>query len=131
VASVHRGRILVLHEAGESSVILPGSFATEDMAAITVGDWVLIERDAARILETLAQSCRYRNCGHEGDEGCALQAAIEGGQIDARRIKSYLKLQREAANAARTLHDRRERERLTGRAFKAVQDHQRKEKQGR
>jgi ribosome biogenesis GTPase len=82
-------------------------------------------------VEALAHACRYRDCSHRGDEGCALQAALERGEIDERRVTSYLKLQREAANAARTTRERRERERFFGRQHKAVQDQQRKEKQGR
>jgi ribosome biogenesis GTPase len=82
-------------------------------------------------VEALASACRYRDCRHQGDEGCALQAAVERGEIDERRVTSYLKLQREAANAARTTRERRERERSLGRMYKAVQDQQRKDKQGR
>lgn len=82
-------------------------------------------------VEALARACRYRDCRHAGDEGCALQAALERGDIDERRVTSYLKLQREAANAARTTHERRERERFFGRQQKAVQEQQRKDKQGR
>lgn len=82
-------------------------------------------------VEALTRSCRYRDCSHAGDEGCALQAALDAGEIDERRVASYLKLQREAANAARTVRERRERERFFGRQYKAVQDQQRKDKQGR
>lgn len=82
-------------------------------------------------VETLARSCRFRDCSHEGDEGCALQAALDAGQIDGRRVASYLKLQREAANAARSVREKRERERIFGRQHKAVLEQQRKDKQGR
>jgi ribosome biogenesis GTPase / thiamine phosphate phosphatase len=76
----------------------------------------------------LAQQCRFRDCSHEGEPGCAVLAAIEAGSIDARRLRSYLKLQREAANAARTLHEKRERERQFGRLYKTVQRQRRKDK---
>lgn len=79
----------------------------------------------------LAQSCRFRDCSHQGDEGCALTQAIASGKLDERRVKSYLKLQREAANAARTFHERRERDRRFGRMHKAVQARHRRDKQGR
>jgi ribosome biogenesis GTPase len=51
--------------------------------------------------------------------------------MDERRLRNYLKLQREAANAARTVHERRERDRQFGRMHKAVQERHRKDKQGR
>lgn len=34
--------------------------------------------------------CRFRDCRHREDPGCALQAAVEAGQIDARRMQSFL-----------------------------------------
>lgn len=79
----------------------------------------------------LAQSCRFRDCSHQGDEGCALRLAVASGEMGERRLRSYLKLQREAANAARTVHERRERDRQFGRMHKAVQERHRKDKHGR
>ena len=36
--------------------------------------------------------CKFGNCAHVDDEGCAVQAAVERGEIDARRYLSYVKL---------------------------------------
>lgn len=82
-------------------------------------------------IEVLARACRFRDCGHQGEAGCALKEAVDSGAIDERRLRSYLKLQREVANAARTVHERRERDRQFGRMNKAAQQQHRKEKQGR
>ncbi len=82
-------------------------------------------------VEVLARSCRFRDCHHQGDAGCALAAAIASGQIEERRVKSYMKLQREAANAARSIHERHERERQFGRMHKAVMERHRKDREGR
>lgn len=65
-------------------------------------------------IETLARSCRFNDCNHQGDEGCALWAAVASGHLEKRRVKSYLKLLREAANAALTLHERHARDRRFG-----------------
>lgn len=70
-------------------------------------------------IEALAQSCRFRDCMHESETGCAVLSALHSGQLDERRLRSFQKLQREAANAARTLHERRERERKFGRMVKS------------
>lgn len=40
--------------------------------------------------------CRFRDCRHEREPGCAIRAAIESGQLDAARWDSYQKLQNEA-----------------------------------
>ena len=48
----------------------------------------------------LAQSCRFRDCGHAGEPGCAVKAAVERGELPAARLASWHKLQREAHVAA-------------------------------
>jgi ribosome biogenesis GTPase len=70
-------------------------------------------------VQALAQSCRFRDCEHKSENGCAVLAAIASGQLDERRYRNFQKLQREAANATRTIHERRERERQFGRIVKS------------
>ncbi len=48
-------------------------------------------------IETLAESCRFRDCAHETEPGCAVQDAIGRGEIDAARLARYTKLSREDA----------------------------------
>jgi len=50
---------------------------------------------------SLAQSCKFRDCAHDTEPGCAVRAAIEHGDLDPKRFSSWLKLQREAAYHAR------------------------------
>jgi ribosome biogenesis GTPase len=50
----------------------------------------------------LAARCRFRDCRHAGEPGCAVAAAVEEGALDARRVEALHKLAREAhALAAR------------------------------
>ena len=46
-------------------------------------------------LEELSLQCKFSNCLHKDEPGCAIRAAIENGDIDETRLKSYLKLKRE------------------------------------
>jgi ribosome biogenesis GTPase len=46
-------------------------------------------------VETLAAQCRFGDCGHEMEPGCAVKEAIVEGALDAGRLASYRKLQRE------------------------------------
>lgn len=48
-------------------------------------------------IEELAQHCRFRNCTHTNEPGCAVLAAIETGELDSRRLESYHKLEHEAS----------------------------------
>jgi len=48
-------------------------------------------------IEALAESCRFGNCRHEGEPGCAVQSAIDAGALDFGRLENWRKLQRELA----------------------------------
>ncbi|UWZ36441.1 ribosome small subunit-dependent GTPase A [Dactylosporangium roseum] len=48
-------------------------------------------------IERLAPECRFSDCGHNSEPGCAVQAAIASGELSRRRLDSYRKLQRENA----------------------------------
>jgi ribosome biogenesis GTPase / thiamine phosphate phosphatase len=83
-------------------------------------------------VEALAESCRFGDCAHETEPGCAVQEAIEAGTLDARRLSSCRKLQRENAWATERGLARQERNRRTkeitraqraGYAFRAEHGH--------
>lgn len=48
-------------------------------------------------IDTLSQQCRFHNCSHTTEPGCAIKAAIEAGQLDSKRLESYFKLKKEAS----------------------------------
>lgn len=52
-------------------------------------------------IETLASDCRFSDCRHQAEPGCAVAAAVEAGELDPDRLTSFRKLQREAAAEAR------------------------------
>lgn len=66
----------------------------------------------------LAAACRFSDCAHETEPGCAVRDAIRGGSLDPERWTSYRKLQRELAMLERRLdararsEERKERRRL-------------------
>jgi ribosome biogenesis GTPase len=45
--------------------------------------------------------CRFSDCNHEGEPGCAVRAAIAEGRLDEDRLDSHRKLERELARTAR------------------------------
>ena len=57
-------------------------------------DESVLESTFTEIVE-LAGACRFADCTHLHEPGCAVQAAIADGSLDAERFDSYLKLQRE------------------------------------
>ena len=52
-------------------------------------------------IDELAAGCRFSDCRHEGEPGCALQAALDAGTLDPARLAAWRKLHREAAHEAR------------------------------
>jgi ribosome biogenesis GTPase / thiamine phosphate phosphatase len=46
-------------------------------------------------IERLAARCRFGDCGHDSEPGCAVRQALEEGALDAGRFGNYLKLQKE------------------------------------
>ena len=69
-------------------------------------------------VEQIAQLCRFNDCEHRSEPGCAIKAAIDAGELDAARLESYRKLQRlrteERRKWKRTSVDIKVRERLLG-----------------
>jgi len=52
-------------------------------------------------VEALAQACRFKDCAHGAEPGCAIRAALSDGTLDEGRWGSFGKLQRELAFEAR------------------------------
>jgi len=52
-------------------------------------------------IEALAEACRFSDCGHSNEPGCAVRGALESGALDHGRWKSFQKLQREMAHLER------------------------------
>jgi len=52
-------------------------------------------------VESVATRCRFSDCQHETEPGCAVRAGLEDGSLDSGRYESYLKLRREVRYQAR------------------------------
>jgi len=85
-------------------ILLPGGgilIDTPGMRELQVwGDKEGLQRTFDDI-EKLAAGCRFADCVHQSEPGCAVRAAIEQGALDQARYDSYLKLQREFAHLER------------------------------
>ncbi|HET7029418.1 MAG TPA: ribosome small subunit-dependent GTPase A [Candidatus Limnocylindrales bacterium] len=84
--------------------VLPGGglvLDTPGMRELALWDGDGLERTFADVDE-LATSCRFGNCSHHGEPGCAIAAALADGSLEGDRHESWLKLRREAAH-----HERR------------------------
>lgn len=66
----------------------------------------------------IAAACRFRDCTHENEPGCAIRAAIDSGELDADRLKRYAKLQREEARNSENIAHAHARNQRFGRMQK-------------
>lgn len=68
----------------------------------------------------LAADCRYRDCGHAGEPGCAVVAAGDSGALSRAHYENFLKLRDESAFHALTHAERRKKDRDFGRFIKSA-----------
>ncbi len=59
-----------------------------------------LERGGFEDIDALTANCRFRDCAHAGEPGCAVRAALDAGALDAARYANYRKLGAEVAAAA-------------------------------
>ena len=71
-------------------------------------------------ITVLAEQCRFSNCQHDNEPGCAVQHAISRGELSARRLSSYQKLMREQQFNSATLAEKRARDKRFGKMIKTV-----------
>lgn len=72
-------------------------------------------------VESLAEQCRFADCQHESEPGCAVRAAIETGELTLRRLENYQKLLREESHNSATLAQKRAKDRAFSRMVNTVQ----------
>ena len=95
---------------------LPGGGLLIDVPGIR--EVKVAEVDAAlatvfKDIDVLASNCRFTDCLHNAEPGCAVRKAVENGDIETRRLVSYQKLLRENERNSASLAEKR----LQGRAF--------------
>lgn len=69
----------------------------------------------------LAESCRFADCAHENEPGCAVKRAVADGALEERRFNNYKKLLREQALNASTLAERRARDKSFAKFCRSAQ----------
>jgi len=88
-------------------VALPGGGALIDTPGLReLALWAGQEAvdDVFAEIAAWARGCRFQDCGHAGEPGCAVAAALEAGELEAGRWASYQKLRAEARYHERTVN---------------------------
>ncbi|MFH1998864.1 MAG: ribosome small subunit-dependent GTPase A [Planctomycetota bacterium] len=74
-------------------------------------------------IQELSLTCRFSNCTHTQEPGCAVRSAIETGDLCEDRYQSYLKLRKETDYHDRSYVEKRRKDRDFGRFIKSVKKH--------
>ncbi|MCA0936797.1 ribosome small subunit-dependent GTPase A [Vibrio alginolyticus] len=77
----------------------------------------------------LAEHCHFSDCQHVSEPGCKVQAAIEDGRLELRRLNNYQKLLREQAINGATLAEKRDKDKQFGKMVRSVMSEKRKRQQ--
>ena len=103
-----RGRHTTRHR---QLLVLPGGAIVIDTPGLReLQVWEGDVDEAFTDIAELAAQCRFNDCAHQTEPDCAIQAALETGELDEGRWASYLKLQRELRSVRRRAGSREHRE---------------------
>jgi ribosome biogenesis GTPase / thiamine phosphate phosphatase len=103
-----RGRHTTRHR---QLLVLPGGAIVIDTPGLReLQVWEGDVDEAFTDIAELAAQCRFNDCAHETEPDCAIQEALETGELDEGRWASYLKLQRELRSIRRRAGSREHRE---------------------
>jgi len=120
------GRHTTTHRA---LIALPGDVTVIDTPGLReVGMWAGTAGSDFLFADitALALQCRFGDCTHDAEPGCAVREAVSTGTLSAERYEQWQQLQREARRAERTVQEQRRVERLGSRAIKRYdKDHRR------
>jgi ribosome biogenesis GTPase / thiamine phosphate phosphatase len=78
----------------------------------------------------LEKQCRFNDCSHTQETGCAILQALEEGTVSRERYQNYVKMLRESERNELSLLEKRKRNRQLGKLYKSVQKHKQKKYDG-
>ena len=78
-----------------------------------------IEETFAEISE-LSRGCKFANCTHTSEKGCAILAAIENGELSEQRYDNFVKMKNESAYNEMSYFEKRKKEKDFGKFIKST-----------
>ncbi len=76
----------------------------------------------------LAQECKFNNCSHISEKGCAILEALDNGEIEEAAYENFQKLKREQSRFESSVREKREKDKKLGKLYKRIQEDKRKRK---
>jgi ribosome biogenesis GTPase len=113
-------RQLIVLENGALFIDTPGM---RELGMLAVSNSI---DDSFSDIRNLSAECRFKDCTHTGEAGCAILQAIENGELSRERYQSYLKLMKESEFHEMSYVERRKKDKQFGRMVKTVMKHKEK-----
>ncbi len=107
-------RHLVRLDNGAMIIDTPGM---RELGNISVDEG--IDETFSEILD-LSHQCKFTNCSHTNEKGCAILAAIAAGDLSEKRYQNYLKMKREAEFNLMSYSEKRKKDRKFGKLIKTT-----------
>jgi len=107
-------RQLIVLDQGSMLIDTPGM---RELGLLGVSDGV---NQGFEDIAALSSNCRYTNCRHEQEPGCAIRAAVTSGVLNEDRYSSYLTLKKESEYHELSYLDKRKKDRAFGRFIKTA-----------
>jgi ribosome biogenesis GTPase / thiamine phosphate phosphatase len=107
-------RQLIVLDQGSMLIDTPGM---RELGLLGVSDGV---NQGFEDIVGLSLNCRYANCGHKQEPGCAVRAAVTNGVLNEDRYSSYLKIKKESDYHELSYLDKRKKDRAFGRFIKSA-----------
>jgi len=107
-------RQLIRLESGAMIIDTPGM---RELGSLSVSDG--LEETFAEIL-ALSQRCKFGNCSHTNEKGCAIAAAIKTGDLSEQRYQNYLKMKKESEFNQMSYLEKKNKDRNFGKMIKST-----------
>ena len=107
-------RQLIVLSQGAMLVDTPGM---RELGIVGASEGISIGFEEFAVLST---NCRFANCSHAHEPGCAIRAAVESGELSKDRYSSYIKLKKESEYYEMSYLDKRKKDKSFGRYIKST-----------
>lgn len=124
--SVNKGRHTTSHR---ELIVLPhGGILIDNpgMREVGITDNLSGLEDTFEKILSYAEQCKFKDCTHLHEKGCAVITAIENGEIEEDAYFNFQKMEKEREHFEANVQERRKKDRAQGKLYKAIQQQRRK-----
>lgn len=118
--STSKGRHITSHR--ELRVLENGGILIDNpgMREVGIADTAFGLETTFDLIYSLSQNCKFKDCTHINETGCAVLEAVEKGKLDRSSYENYLKMEREKIHFESSVAERRKKDKAFGKMVKNV-----------